>query len=305
MDYESARRHRPAPCVDSFPLTLWFCHPARHAQHQQQLKAAADKEAMQSDVNSRMKRKKLLKEYYSPEIQPEIRPTNGLNKTLSLEGLNSSLSPFSADADIQVLIHVQKMLSIQVSRGQYVFLLRLQESLKSLQRTLHKDFEHHGLASQETVQPFGACVGILMSSAEVALLLKPVPTADSEISPLGSELSPFGSRVTLESGKDGGESAVCTVKTTCNIDQLLCADIVVQPQNIPFFVSSSTAQFVDRNAVSGSQAKGHSKDGPQQEEGEKIDCQVLTKSGAIDPLVEPLSWNDKCPSSRLPQSMSR
>ncbi|XP_062850299.1 UHRF1-binding protein 1-like isoform X2 [Trichomycterus rosablanca] len=319
VDYEGARGHRPAPCVDSFPLSLWLCQPARHAQHQQRLKANADMAAPPSDITDRIKRKKLLKEYYSTEILPD-KPTNGLRKPLSLDGLkggDSSLVSSSSDADIQVLVHVQKMLSAQASRGQYVFLLRLQEALKSLQRTLHKDLEKHGLASQATGLPFGACVGLLVSSAEVALLLKPVPTADSDISPLGSDLSPSGSRVTLEAGSEAGESTACTAKPSCHVDQLLCADIEVQSQNIPPLLPSSApslaekkAPVEDKNAGSGSEEKGHGRDGPQQEEGEKIEpkvqhCEVsLGRSGAIDPLVEPLSWNDKSQGARLPQSMS-
>uniref|UniRef100_A0A8B9R7J9 Chorein N-terminal domain-containing protein n=1 Tax=Astyanax mexicanus TaxID=7994 RepID=A0A8B9R7J9_ASTMX len=183
VDYEG--RGRPTPCVDSFPLTLWVCRPACHVQHQRRLKAAAlPRSESASDTASRLQRKKLLKEYYSTEASASNSYSNGLCKPRSLDGLK---------ADLQVLVHVQKSISAQVSHSQYVFLLRLQQTVKSLQHTLQQDLEQHGSKLKEsTGRPFGASIGLLMRTAEVSLLLKPVPSS------LDSELS--GSRATLEAG---------------------------------------------------------------------------------------------------------
>uniref|UniRef100_A0A8B9JLQ2 Chorein N-terminal domain-containing protein n=1 Tax=Astyanax mexicanus TaxID=7994 RepID=A0A8B9JLQ2_ASTMX len=203
VDYEG--RGRPTPCVDSFPLTLWVCRPACHVQHQRRLKAAAlPRSESASDTASRLQRKKLLKEYYSTEASASNSYSNGLCKPRSLDGLScsnpsslslSSTSSSSEDeeADLQVLVHVQKSISAQVSHSQYVFLLRLQQTVKSLQHTLQQDLEQHGSKLKEsTGRPFGASIGLLMRTAEVSLLLKPVPSS------LDSELS--GSRATLEAG---------------------------------------------------------------------------------------------------------
>ncbi|XP_060742341.1 UHRF1-binding protein 1-like [Tachysurus vachellii] len=312
VDYEGPRSHRPSPCVDSFPLTLWLCQPARYVQHQQRTKAAAGTGTMLTDVSGRLQRKKLLKEYYSTEAMAN-QPTNGLHKPLSLDGLKaadstsvaSSCSSSSVDADVQVLVHVKKLLSVQASHSQYVFLLKLQQKLKSLQRTLQQDLQQHGLAQKGTGRTFDACVGLLVSSAEVALLLKPVPTADVDNSPLGSDLSPSGSRATLEVASEAGDSTTGTSQLACPMEQLLCVDTEIQGQSapplLPFSASSRTEKkgsIEEKIAWSGPEEKKNSADGFQ--EGKEF------KSLALDAMAEPFAkdWNDKSHGAKLPQSMS-
>lgn len=75
-----------------------------------------------------------------------------------------------------------------------------------------------------------------MKSAEVSLLLKPVPDPSAPstgaASPLGSDLSPSDSRATLEPGStDGGlmdgaerpSNGASVGKPSCPVEQLLCA----------------------------------------------------------------------------------
>uniref|UniRef100_A0A8C2IAQ6 UHRF1 binding protein 1-like n=1 Tax=Cyprinus carpio TaxID=7962 RepID=A0A8C2IAQ6_CYPCA len=219
VDYEGSRsgRGRPTPCVDSFPLTLWACNPARYTQLHERLRAGIGSGLLprseSAEIASRLQRKKLLKEYYSTDASPSNTPSNGLHKPHSLDGLfsgsSSSLSlassSSSSEVDLQVLVHVQKHLSAQVSHGQYVFLLRLQNAVKSLQRSLQQDLEQYGSKRQGPTQPFSACVGVLMKSAEVTLLLKPIPQPDLNTSSLDSDVSPSESRATLEAGSEVSE----------------------------------------------------------------------------------------------------
>ncbi|KAL7857810.1 hypothetical protein AOLI_G00179120 [Acnodon oligacanthus] len=322
VDYEG--RGRPTPCVDSFPLTLWVCRPAYHAQHQRRLKAAAlPRSESASEMASRLQRKKLLKEYYSAEASSSKSYSNGLRKPRSLDGLScpnpssfSLSSTFSSsedeEADLQVLVHVQKPLSAQVSHNQYVFLLRLQQTVKSLQRTLQQDLEQHGSKLKEsTGRPFSTSVGLLMRSAEVSLLLKPVAN------PLDSELS--GSRATLEaSSSEAGEGPVDTVKAkpTCPVDQLLCVGTETQSQNVPPLLPSSSPASSGRKGSteerSGSEEKKDGGEESQEAEGSKAEPKTQQSEALLgrtvmgDPLSDPLSkdWNDKSQGARLPQSMS-
>uniref|UniRef100_A0A8C1FSI7 Bridge-like lipid transfer protein family member 3B n=1 Tax=Cyprinus carpio carpio TaxID=630221 RepID=A0A8C1FSI7_CYPCA len=233
VDYEGSRsgRGRPTPCVDSFPLTLWVCHPARYTQHQERLRAGVGSGLLprseSAEIASRLQRKKLLKEYYSSDASPSNMPSNGLHKPQSLDGLFSdsssspSLASSSSEVDLQVIVHIKKHLSAQVSHGQYVFLLRLQNAVKSLQRTLQQDLEQYGSKRQGPTQPFSACVGVLMKSAEVALLLKPIPQPDLNTSPLDSDVSPSESRATLEAGSeesDGHERPSAAGEGTRKVD---------------------------------------------------------------------------------------
>ncbi|MBN3321950.1 UH1BL protein, partial [Atractosteus spatula] len=182
VDYEGMKsgRGRPVPFVDSFPLSIWVCQPARHAQSQEHLFAPGRPslgipKSESAELSSRLQRKKLLKDYYSTDSEPV---TNGIRKPHSLDSIptSSQSAPSPGEAGVHVLVHVQKHLSLQVSHYQYLFLLRLQQSLRSLQQTLQEDLE---LAAGKHRGQGDVCVGLLLKSAEVALLLHPVPEAET------------------------------------------------------------------------------------------------------------------------------
>ncbi|XP_016414243.1 UHRF1-binding protein 1-like isoform X1 [Sinocyclocheilus rhinocerous] len=338
VDYEGSRsgRGRPTPCVDSFPLTLWVCHPARYTQHHERLRAGVGSGLLprseSTEIASRLQRKKLLKEFYSTDASPSNMPSNGLHKPHSLDGLfsdsSSSLSlaslSSSSEVDLQVIVHIQKHLSAQVSHGQYVFLLRLQNAVKSLQRTLQQDLEQYGSKRQGPTQPFSACVGMLMKSAEVALLLKPIPQPDLNTSPLDSDVSPSESRATLEAGSeesDGHERPSAAGEGTRKVDQLLCAGTHAVNAS-PLLASLSPAlrkASVDERSsmVSGgmvpSEEKKDLREGSPNGDGNRAEAkgqQSETSQGGtmvVDPMSDNSSreWNDKSLGGRLPQSMSR
>lgn len=132
VDYEGTRggKGRPQPFVDSFPLTVWACQPAKIVQHQERLRAAAGPGLSRStsgEAIARLQRKRLLKEYYSTDgasipshgNEAPLAPSNGLHKRLSLDSFpsTSSLSSSNKDAGAHMLVHVQKPLSAQVCRN--------------------------------------------------------------------------------------------------------------------------------------------------------------------------------------------
>ncbi|XP_059367207.1 bridge-like lipid transfer protein family member 3B isoform X3 [Carassius carassius] len=338
VDYESSRsgRGRPTPCVDSFPLTFWACHPARYTQLHERLRAGVGSDLLprseSAEIASRLQRKKLLKEYYSTGTSPSNTPSNGLHEPHSLDGLlsnsSSSLSlassSSSSEVDLQVLVHVQKHLSAQVSHGQYMFLLRLQKAVKSLQRSLQQDLEQYGSKRQGPTQPFSACVGVHMKSAEVTLLLKPIPQSDLNSSPLDSDVSPSESRATLEAGSEvseGHERPSAAGEGTRNADQLLGAGTHAINAS-PLLPSPSPAlrkvPMDERSSVvSGgrvpSEEKKDLREGYPNGEGKRTEAegqQSVTSQGGtmvVDPMSDNSSreWSDKSHGGRLPQSMSR
>ncbi|XP_061663109.1 UHRF1-binding protein 1-like isoform X2 [Syngnathoides biaculeatus] len=232
VDYEG--KGRPQPFVDAFPVTVWACQPAKLLRHQEKLRELARSSSAESA--GRLQRKRLLKEFYSADsaTAPSHSPSNGLHKPHSLDSLPSSPSTSSSqDADVHALVHVHKHLSAQVSHQQYVFLMRLQRSIKALQQTLQQDLEEMGALRKAPSQrpadhrPFAVCLGLLLKSAEVSLLLKPVARSEGSGSPLGSELCPSESRGTLEPGGEGegkGSSAV---------DQMLRGDGAAPEEKTP------------------------------------------------------------------------
>ncbi|KAJ3612682.1 hypothetical protein NHX12_020947 [Muraenolepis orangiensis] len=140
VDYEGKGR-RPQPFVDSFPLAVWACQPGRghgNDPHQHQQQQDGLPRSSSTDALGRMQRKRLLREYYSTEAGP-APPSSSGDAPPPSNGLHEPHD--QASADVHMLVHVQKHLSAQVSHRQYVFLMRLQRSLKALQQTLQQDME--------------------------------------------------------------------------------------------------------------------------------------------------------------------
>nr|XP_046234555.1 UHRF1-binding protein 1-like isoform X2 [Scatophagus argus] len=361
VDYEGTRggKGRPQPFVDSFPLTVWACQPAKIVQHQERLRDSVGSGLSRStsgEAVARLQRKRLLKEYYSTDGAPTAShssdttppPSNGLHKRLSLDSLpcsSSSLSSSNKDASVHVLVHVQKHLSAQVSHRQYVFLMHLQRSIKSLQQTLQQDLEDMGSKKDRKDptqhptdhQPFTVCLGLLLKSAEVSLLLKPIPQSEGSRSPLGSELSPSESRGNLEPGNDAGdgaekgsEAAGCgsdggAAKGTCTVDQLLCSEGSEGggPQGpAPLIPTSSSTARPDSNQKASMEERTSSKNSGRwsSDEGgetvmdglagtEEVGGGLDPKTQTGDPQCDPVGskdWGDKDSASatKMPQSIS-
>lgn len=235
---------------------------------------------------------------------------------------------------------------VQVSHRQYVFLMHLQRSIKALQQTLQQDLEEmcskkdrkDPLQRPTDHQPFTVCLGLLLKSAEVSLLLKPVTQPEGSRSPLGSELSPSESRGTLEPGSDAGEglekgsegagsgSEGGAAKGACTVDQLLCgggseggathgpAPLVPSSTSTTRPDSYRKASLEERTSAKNS-GRWSSDDGGETvvdgfAGGEECGAGLDSKGHTSDPLSDPLSskdWNDKdtAAAGKMPQSISR
>ncbi|XP_068442399.1 bridge-like lipid transfer protein family member 3B isoform X2 [Clinocottus analis] len=331
VDYEGTRggKGRPQPFVDSFPLTVWASQPAKIVRHQEKLRCGSGLSRSTSGEGvSRLQKKRLLKDYYSTEA-PNVTPppSNGLHKPLSLDSLpsssSSSLLSSSKDANVHILVHVQKHLSAQVSHRQYVFLMQLQRSIKALQQTLQQDLEKMGSKKERSQrpadhQPFTVCLGLLLKSAEVSLLLKPIPQPEGSGSPLGSELSPSDSRGTLdtgegaEKGSDGSEGAagVATSKGACTVDQLLCGEESEGPAPlVPNYASrpdSNHKAAADERTFAKISGRRSSEEGGGTgvDGGDDAGAGLDSKTQTSDPLADG-SDKDKSAAGKMPQSISR
>ncbi|MBN3272617.1 UH1BL protein, partial [Polyodon spathula] len=272
IDYEGMKsgKGRPVPFVDSFPFSIWVCQPAKYTQSQEQSQTSRAPafnipKSESAELSDRMHRKKLLKDYYSTDCESV---TNGIKKPASLDSIPvSSPSPPSSSLipDIQILVHVQKHLSMQVNHYQYIFLMHLQNSIKTLQQNIQKDMEEvTGKHSAQT----NICIGLLLKSAEVALLLHPLPQTDTRtkspvsdnVSQIDADISPSESRGHMEQGSEPlnenigriFEDATVTHLDISSVDDLLCKQfgkltvhksVPLQPSTPSSFKSS----FVEEN----------------------------------------------------------
>ncbi|XP_077122575.1 bridge-like lipid transfer protein family member 3B [Ranitomeya variabilis] len=193
VDYEGIKsgKGRPVSFVDAFPFSIWVCQPKRFAQSQKQISSNCDhlvnlSKSESTDFAGRIQRKKLLKQYYSTEMDGRNTP---LQKSQSLDSsLSSTPALESPQADIQMLAYVQKHVSLQINHYQYIFLLLLQESIKQVMDNLLKDVEAvTGKPAEETK----LSIGVLLKSAEVSLLLHPLPEENMPNCPLSHEGSPL------------------------------------------------------------------------------------------------------------------
>lgn len=221
--------------------------------------------------------------------------------------------------------------------------MHLQRSIKALQQTLQQDLEEMSSKkdrkdpSQRPAdhQPFTVCLGLLLKSAEVSLLLKPVAQPEGSRSPLGSELSPSESRGTLEPGSDAGEGLEkgsegagsgseggAAAKGACTVDQLLCgggSEGGATHGPAPLVPSSSTARpdsnhkaSLEERTSAKNSGRWSSDDGGEAlvdglAGGEELGD---AKTHTSDPLSDPLSskdWSDKdtTAAGKMPQSVSR
>lgn len=173
----------------------------------------------------------------------------------------------------------------------------------------------------EAHQPFTACLGLLLKSAEVSLLLKPVSQPEGSGSPLGSELSPSESRGTLDPGAEkngeglgpGAEGGAA--KGACTVDQLLCGGGLISgsaqvPPPLSPITSSTTPDSNQRVSVeerTKNSGRCSSDDGGEGG-GDGVSAREATsglglKTQTSDPLLTEIPGN-KDP-TKMPQSISR
>ncbi|XP_049638757.1 bridge-like lipid transfer protein family member 3B isoform X3 [Suncus etruscus] len=247
IDYEGTKsgKGRPVSFIDSFPLSIWICQPTKYAVSQEELQTCNQislntSQSESSGLSGRLKRKKLLKEYYSTESEPLTNESDKLSDAFL------RFSSSSSDADIHVLVQIHKHVSMQINHYQYLLLLYLHESLILLLENLRNDVEAvtGSPASQTSI-----CIGLLLKSAEVALLLHPVGYANTlkspeNVSPIAPEYLPTENGELLTSKRKQVASVINQIRSvTANHmsdNRSMSVDLSHAPLKDPLLLKSAS-----------------------------------------------------------------
>ncbi|XP_007937552.1 UHRF1-binding protein 1 [Orycteropus afer afer] len=223
--------------VAPFPLSIWACLPLRwqQAQAQKYLLVAERRLKQSASFGSPVHSEALVPDSVSHQrskTEQDLKSLSGLTEVVGIlqegrGGMDSKgpLTEVEDTADIHILVHSPAHVRVRLDHYQYLALLRLKEVLQGLQEQLTKDTE---AMTGTPLQDQTACVGVLFPSAEVALLMHPVPVAgeadsagSDTTSLIDSELSPSEDReLKSDASSDQGPTSPEKVLEDSGIENL-------------------------------------------------------------------------------------
>lgn len=200
---------RPVPCLESIPLTLWFCNPLamRQAGEGQSETKTQNSERRSDDHHTRRSplhrkehgeldrtrvSKKLLRQHYTVTedadyvIDPMYHSPNSLldfdddpdiRNHIGCGNIGDTAKDSSGRslqlADFYVLLNFGGKLRAQVNHFQYLFLMRLLDSYADFQKRLMNDMEH--LTPGSSASTAKLCASLVLQEAEFAMVCPAVP----------------------------------------------------------------------------------------------------------------------------------
>ncbi|WAR03200.1 UH1BL-like protein [Mya arenaria] len=178
-------RTRPVPFVESFPLTLWVCQPSLIPDGLLLPKnkwPSSNKDGVpeesKTDRDSRRSRK-LLQQYYSEDSGEDSSPTDsssegGMTTSQSISSCDNSdgnvqYSAFQV-ADFNIVAKIGGKVRAQLSNPQYLFLMRLIDSVTDFNAQLNADMGDYMKkdASENTSESFS--IPLVIPEVEFAMV---------------------------------------------------------------------------------------------------------------------------------------
>ncbi|XP_074662051.1 bridge-like lipid transfer protein family member 3B [Tubulanus polymorphus] len=152
-------KNRPIPFIESFPIELWVSFP-------QASRLAEEVHRRRSRTGSRSSLRR-LKQYYSLD-------SNG-SSIDSDENSSSSVNAPSQMALCNVLIKLPRRVIIQIDHYQFIFLMRLSETLSKYQSEIEKINEAmFPRDPNAVVKPRKICVAMTIEEIEIAMICLPI-----------------------------------------------------------------------------------------------------------------------------------
>ncbi|XP_069094927.1 bridge-like lipid transfer protein family member 3A isoform X2 [Pleurodeles waltl] len=213
---------KPLCFIVAFPLSIWACLPNRYkqAQESRQLPKTSstplrpslsyDSSVRSTEGEAQLGQRSKSEQNFENVFLNSQAGELSQGSRGSLTDSATDTNELEASADVHILMHSTAHVKIRLNHYQYLVLLRMKEELQELQELLTEDTQ---TLMGPSAQPQTSCMGVLFSSAEIALLLPPVLNSepghhspDSETTSfLESELSHAESREALASDSKGSK----------------------------------------------------------------------------------------------------
>ncbi|XP_060600792.1 bridge-like lipid transfer protein family member 3B isoform X2 [Ruditapes philippinarum] len=158
-------RTRPVPFVESFPLTLWVCHPTAIPDDiilPDNCSATVNGDCTENGEKGRRKTRQLLKQYYSEDnddnsldSKDSSTQDNNLKDSNNCDIDDGSVqySAFKV-ADFNLAAKIGGKIRAQLNNPQYLFLMRVIESFSNFQLQLNADVEDFFKGSDTPAKTF-------------------------------------------------------------------------------------------------------------------------------------------------------
>nr|XP_009485576.1 PREDICTED: UHRF1-binding protein 1 [Pelecanus crispus] len=241
LDFEGAEssKGRALSFIDPFPLSIWACLPKRWGQAQiskrQELAASQLKIKPSASFSNHSKNENLSREHgicQRSKTDQDLKNIYKAPETMDVLGESDCETDDGVDdkeledsADIHVLVSSSVHVKVRLNHYQYLVLLRMKEVLQTLQEQLARDTQE---VTGSPLDSVSACVGVMFQSAEVALLMNPVPGSVLEprslesdtTSLIESELSPSDSKEGLAAEEKELKSETSSEKGVCSTSEV-------------------------------------------------------------------------------------
>ena len=202
----SSSRNRPLPFVESFPMTLWLTLPNPQPTHTNQ---STPKHTMHDTHTP-------THDTHTPTHAPLTRATHKdtHNKGRLMDLLTES-APDSCDsleafsdpdcADMYVLLNLTHTVTAELNHYQYLFLMRLIETITNKKLEMTQDTEFIMGPAKPSATPVPTiCVAVCLKEVEFSIIAPPIPEIlTTEVTPSSTESMDINAMADQERDESG------------------------------------------------------------------------------------------------------
>ncbi|KAL4224791.1 UHRF1 (ICBP90) binding protein 1-like [Mactra antiquata] len=190
-------RTRPIPFIESFPITIWACEPSKVPS--QAVMPSNSNDTFEETKKANRKTRKLLKDYYSKDS--EESSAAGSEKEALGQKLSNNCDKDENDvqyttlkvADFNIVAKIDSKIRAQLSNPQYLFLMRLIDSVTNFQSQLNADVEDFLKGSKSKSDGESFSIPLIIPDIEFAM-----------VCPYIAELLPFTNPADILSSPHSG-----------------------------------------------------------------------------------------------------